>query len=183
MNISGALAKSSGDRASTNQTVIMDSSRPASNDNDKQRHSSATYKWPTEEACGNVDRNQFRTEAAYPQGQRVSPGAQPVESAASTFFHKYKEAQLQKAPQKNARQPVGQTIEQPGYPGTKKNVNSRLFQTQANKSACTTARGPGPIVASGPLNPIGQKSPATNYVQSDPNQRSNTAYMRTSQLR
>lgn len=56
--------------------------------------------------------------------------------------------------------------------------NNRIVQAQASKSACTTARGPGPTVASGPLNPIGQKQVAYNF-----DQRMSSSNQRPSQMR
>ena len=179
-NKSGShIAKSQGSRAGMNNTAVHESKGGAMNEEDKQRHNSATYN--RDNTYGLQHASRYGTAVSYhPQRQRGQPTAASSNSVANSYYHKYKD--MSKAPQKNVAKNAKRNESGSASSTQNRSANNhKTNQNQTNKSstACMTARGPGPVVASGPMNPIGQKSPS--YVVG--NTSSNVSYMKAQQHR
>ena len=103
VNKSGSqMAKSQGSRAAMNNTAVHESKGGAINEEDKQRHNSATYNRDNRDnTYGLQQASRYGTAVSYqPQRQRGQPTAASSNSIANSYYQKYKE--MSKAPQKAA---------------------------------------------------------------------------------
>lgn len=181
MSSTGTLVKSQGDNVveSNNQTIIHNDSSnqeyTTTYATEKLRNKSATYMRDTD-AYDNLDRNMLMagSETNLNPGREISSKSPSNQTSFphgfesfgfNAFYNHLKESQNSRTIQQGFDYPeLSQTIDQNEVHNNRK----MLYQSLASKSSCTTARGHGPTVASGPLNPLGNKQ---NGAPSNSNQR------------